>query len=631
MRNITDSQLRILKEEYPYVNFDTDSDIERYFELWKTGKQKEALVLYNMTLRRKFPDDAVRAELLRCYRLHNPKFKRLLYESILILAEKIEKRVKYVISILTEKIDGVDMADAYSVIRFSEHLLSMISSDRMKAISFTEKYSRYAALLDFRPVEMKRTAELIRMYVTETVESVQDLKRERQSKQHAEKKEKASAPPAVDFSQITFSDADVAKIVIPSNISRIEDSVIAYCLKYWNVVFDAAFERIIVLYSKKYRTKHSEVFFAIKNGREHGWRDEEILNAVLSAVVSGYYYSITGDLYLQRMWRYYKASVGIEPKPLALPAPEQHTPAIQTASPKVSASEHGKRPETPEADKQTDVEKSAERGKPAAKRPVEARNAARVAPKKRLVGESRDARKNAGFVAETEAAEAADSAAKKARKRTSKKGAAAGDVKSAGERKTPFSTESGGTSGKHPVNPGRGMSPEKPHADAGRGSRHGKRAVPHREKTSRYGKPPENAVRPESRLSFRSDRSRAFAARPHFPSRGKSEPNSVADIIKRISGETYTVYREMFFQEIRSSIRGELSSCAIKKGGRFFGIRQNEAEDIVFNYLEAHYDDPYQNWETSGEKTKIESLGFRLKSIDSVIKRWVVSNRRKSG
>ena len=39
--------------------------------------------------------------------------------------------------------------------------------------------------------------------------------------------------------------------------------MLAWCHKYWLRVDDPAFERIVWLYSKKYGTKHYEVFKAI--------------------------------------------------------------------------------------------------------------------------------------------------------------------------------------------------------------------------------------------------------------------------------------------------------------------------------------------------------------------------------
>lgn len=495
-------QFKILKEEFPYLSFDTDSDIELYFEFRKMGKLKEALLLYNTKLRRKFPDDDMRAELLRCYRSHDPGFKQLLYECIVVLAEKVENRIFYIISVLTENVRSVKISDAYSVIRFAESLLSIISPDRMKAVGFTEKYARYATLLDFKAKEMNRTAELIRMYITDTVESIQDLKREREARYQIEQKKKKEAL-FVDFSKIHFSAHDVARILIPHNISRTEDSVIAYCLKYWNQVFDPAFERIIVLYSKKYRTKHSEIFFAIKNGREHGWKDEEILNAVLSSVVTGYYYNISGDLYLQRTWRYYKA--GLE----------------------AAASEN-----------QTEKEPSPSAGQSVRH---EKENISRLKPEK--------------------------SHGEKGVEKSSGEGMDAGKV--AGPDERPEEKKAGG------------------------------------EKNSK------ETSKKSVRNMKNSHKEKSFV------------PNSVADIIKKLSGKTYTVYKEIFFQEVRSSIREELSVCAGKKIPGIFSSHQNAAEDIVFNYLMSHYDDPYQNWMTSQDKKKVDSLGFNLKTIEPIVSRWI--------
>ena len=566
MRNISELQMRVLREEFPQLSFDTDPDIERYFELWKSGQHKEALALYNAKIRRKFPDDAARAELLRCYRSRDPRFKRLLYESIATLAEKLEKRVRYVISVLTDRIGEVDVADAYSVIRYAENLLSMISSDRMKAIPFTEKYARYAAFMDYRAGDMRRTADLIRMYVTDSIESVLDLRRQRRARR-IPARQKAAAPAAVDFSQITFSAEDVSKILIPQNIQRVEDSVIAYCLKYWNRVSDPAFERIVVLYSKKYRTKHSDIFFAVKNGRLHGWKDEEILNAVLSTVVSGYYYNISGDLYLQRAWRYYKSSVGLEP---AAPEAEENPPAAKPA-----ASSRARRKSASPARRTENARKVAasrkgagkpeQDGKPAkpaeTAKPAEARKPGRPA---RMAKTAAPARKSTAAV-------------------------------SAPGRSTALAGEK---TKKEGIRKQTGARPVQPEAAA------------------------KKAAKPVRR--------RRAAALSLENGAEKFVPNSVADIIKRVSGETYTVYRELFFQEVRPAIREELTACYGKKGIRLFASKhQNEAEEILFNYLLSHYDDPYQDWSSSVEKKSLVTLGYNLESIHKIVERWYRSRKKR--
>jgi hypothetical protein len=221
-------------------------------------------------------------------------------------------RATSVIAFLTKDIDSVNVRDAYSVIKLAEGLIEAISPDRRAAIAFTERYARHARAVAFRAAEMERVAELIRLYVTDTIESVQSLRREREERraQAARARSKVSAGTGFDLSRVSFSPRELERILIPASITRVEDQVIAYCAKYWAEVSDPAFERTIFLYSRKFRTKHSDVFQAVKNGREHGWKDEEILNAVLANVVTGYYYNISGDLYLQRAWRRLKGAGG---------------------------------------------------------------------------------------------------------------------------------------------------------------------------------------------------------------------------------------------------------------------------------------------------------------------------------
>ena len=50
-------------------------------------------------------------------------------------------------------------------------------------------------------------------------------------------------------------------------MTRREDKVLALCAKYWSLAKDAAFERMVFLYSRKYGGKHFEVFRAVKLGR----------------------------------------------------------------------------------------------------------------------------------------------------------------------------------------------------------------------------------------------------------------------------------------------------------------------------------------------------------------------------
>ncbi len=494
MRTLSDLQKKILKEEYPNLNYDSDPDVERYFELRGEGRQGEALGLYNGRLRRKYPNDDKRALLLRTYRSRDPAYRYLYQESLVDLADRLLSRTNKIIDVLTRDIDSVNMADAYSVIKLAEGLLAVISPDRYEAIAFTERYSRYAKALAFRPAQMQKTAELIRLYVTDTLESVQELKKDREQKRRERVKnqqaERRARQPAFDLTNIQFNPQDLARIQIPPAITRTEDIVIAYCLKYWNLVFDAAFEKTVFLYSRKYHSKHHDVYQAIKNGRTHGWKDEEILNAVLASVVTGYYYSIAGDVYLQKTWKRYSQGLAPQSMPQAIEAQVATTPIP------------------------------------------------RKTKKHRVPGS------------------------------------------------------------KHTTNAKAASSARAPSGSA-------KQAVP---------------VKPVT--PFKPERAQAKRGKPQIPQAPAFKPNSVADIIKKLTGKTYTVYKELFFKTVRASIRVTLASSSTKRGD-LFGNRQNEAEETIYGFLFEHFSDPYQNWMDSEARKDVEALGYNVPSIEPIIVDWV--------
>lgn len=506
MRTPSDIQLRILREEFPAIGLDGDHDVEQYFDLRASGRQADALALYNAKLKRKYPDDARRADLLRSYRLRDGRYRSLYRESLVILADRMMTRVYSIIDFLTKDIASVNLKDAYSVIKLAEGLLSVISPDRYACIAFTERYARYAAILSHREREMQETAELIRLYVTETIDSVEELKKERAERLRRQRarRQAGQAKVSFDLSKIRFSEEDVQAILIPPSITRTEDAVIAYCLKYWNRVNDAAFEKTVFLYGRKYKTRHGDIFQAIKNGRTHGWKDEEILNAVLANIVSGYYYSISGDKYLQQAWARYKSS-------LAPTGPAISAPATVSAA-------------------------------SAPARKTAARRAATAAPARALSVPKRTVKP---FV--------------------------------------PEKTDSVKT-----------IAPRQPE----------RTRQPARGQTTSVARP--------------KTQSRA-------PARG-FVPNSIADMIRKMTGKTYTVYQDLFFQSVRPSIRKALADAGEKRQG-LFGTRQNQAEEILFGFLEEHYNDPYQDWSASAERKKLAELGYSLGKLEPIIEGWIQDNR----
>ena len=96
-------------------------------------------------------------------------------------------------------------------------------------------------------------------------------------------------------------------------------------------------------------------------------------------------------------------------------------------------------------------------------------------------------------------------------------------------------------------------------------------------------------------------------------------------MIKKLTGKTYTVYQELFFRSIRPSIRDVLASSSARRG-QLFGGRQNNAEEIIYAFLNEHYDNPYLNWKESEERKAVEALGYRMPDLEPVIAQWVKKN-----
>ena len=491
MRQLTELDVYILKQEFPQLSLTEDPDIERYFEFRSLNRQGEALQLYNTKLVRRYPDDKMRVLLMTYYRKHDYRFHILLTDSLAKLADRTIVQVKRVIVFFADTITPLKRAEVYTIIKVCEKVINAISPDRFAAISFTEKYVRYAERLKYHATDMHQAADIIRMYITDTISSVREYREEQSRKNDLEKtrramqKEKASV---VDFSKIVFTKEQIAAITIPSSITRIEDKVLAYTIKYWDHYADGAFENIVLLYSRKYGTNHYAVFHALKIGRIRNWKDEELLHAVLANVAQGYYYSITGDLYLQRAWKQLKLKM--EP------------PASQVKAQPASAPKKAKRVKRPkQRDKKTTAEKK----------------------------ESQITDTTLESVVET--------------------------------------------------------SPSKPE---------------------------QTAI--ES------------ASTQIYPINSPKElPVSIAETVKKITGKSYGVYRDLFFKEVRSAIRPILQHSAVQKLS-FFGTEQNNAENIIYHFLETNYDNPYQQWQGSKEQADVIAQGFRVDSLEPIIRLWAKEN-----
>ncbi|UTC42964.1 hypothetical protein [Treponema sp. OMZ 857] len=544
MRQLTELDIYILKQEFPQLSLTEDPDIERYFEFRSLNRQAEALGLYNTKLIHRYPDSKMRVQLMTYYRKRDYRFHILLTDSLVQLADRTVVQVKKVIIFFAETIAPLKRAKVYTIIKVCEKVINAISPNRFAAISFTEKYTRYAEKLKYHAADMRQAADIIRMYITDTLSSVREYREEQDRKNAQEKtrralhKEKASV---VDFSKIVFTKEQVASITIPSSIIRIEDKVLAYTMKYWNRYADGAFENILLLYSRKYGTNHYAIFHAVKVGRVRNWKDEELLHAVLANVAQGYYYSISGDLYLQRAWKQLK--LNLDPSSPPSQVKGLPVPAVKKAK---AAKRSKKQTEKAVVQKTNKAEKE----------PVSTRK-------------KKETKKNVQVNSVSVSGAAMPSAKKVLQKNTA--------------------------------------------------------TAPESRKST---KPVSTASVPESGKTAQEQivAEKASASVQIYPiNEPKGLPASIAETVKKVTGKSYGIYRDLFFKEVRSAIRTILQHSTVQKLS-FFGSEQNNAENIIYQFLETNYDNPYQQWQGSKEQADVFEQGFRIDSLEPIIRLWAKEN-----
>ena len=147
MKQLTELDRYILKQEFPQLSLTEDPDIERYFEFRAQNRQADALKIYNAKLIHRYPDSRTRVLLMTYYRRHDARFQLLLADSLARLADTTITQVKRIIVFFTSTVTPLKNAKVYSIIQVCEKVIGAISSDRFAAISFTEKYVRYAEKL----------------------------------------------------------------------------------------------------------------------------------------------------------------------------------------------------------------------------------------------------------------------------------------------------------------------------------------------------------------------------------------------------------------------------------------------------------------------------------------------------
>ncbi|GHV85683.1 hypothetical protein AGMMS50230_12910 [Spirochaetia bacterium] len=676
--DISEIQDELLRLEYPNLLPDHDPDIERYYYLRSTGQSRDAMVLYQNRLKVRYPDDDFRTWLLRSYRSHDPAFRGLLAKGYRMLGARSLERVKQILLIIAGLAESFNEKDVYSTIKTAEDILKFLSPERYEAVAGMERFFRYASALDLKVKSIGKATELVRAYLTDTLSVVEEERRRRIEAQRkmedAEMQRLVKADwdsyryqkkyghgPFIDLSAVVFSPADLARIEIP-DFSRVEDQILAYCIKYWAMVNDPAFERILFLYSRKYGKKNYDVYMAIRRGQEAKHRDDEILASIMSVLVTGYYYSIQGDLYLQRSWNAIKHALANQPKALSAPAsktPKQITAKseskeraaksaprqIETKARQETKSRQPKAASAkiPSAAKKTQKQKTP--AKPAKPRPAARQNLPRIAPKplpktapkiapKRQVPKTRPTAVVARSSQQLKTAEPVKAV------QTTKPVKVPYKLKPAQETKTTIVTKAfppprpvavpaappkPAAAAPKPaalIRPAAApIAPPRPAVAAPKPAVMPPKPVTAPKPAPKPAVPKPLASAPPVQKGYRPAPFVSASPPPARPKQrvfnnktlGKAK-GSVSDRLKELSGRSYDVYEDRFLAKARNAIRKTLGTGK----GLFFNLPE-EAEDLVYNFLRDHYSDPYMDWEDSADRKNLLTMGFDLPSLHPVI------------
>jgi hypothetical protein len=302
---------KVLSLVFPDLRYGEDPDIERYFDMRRDKRMNDALAIYYGRLKPRYPDDARRIELLRLYRTHDPRYRDLMRTMLLEIATKIVAVLRDNIDRIASRIERLDFKNTYAVLKAVESLVDSLPQDPDEAVAFVERYESFASTLRYRYESVRKARLLVEDYLSASRAAVNepyDFMAKSREREEAKRKEQERTS-FFDLSKIAFSEEDVASIEIPATLESKEDKTLAFCFKYWNRVSDHGFERLVFLYSRKYKTFHYDIYRAIKVARGKKFTDDETLNSVSTILSSRYSYSVQGDLYMQRAWRRLKAGM----------------------------------------------------------------------------------------------------------------------------------------------------------------------------------------------------------------------------------------------------------------------------------------------------------------------------------
>jgi len=592
----------LVRRVYPDLRFGGDPDVERYFDLRRAGRMTDALSVYNGRLRVRYPDDAARVALLGLFRARDPRYAQLQERLLAELGGRLAASACRNIDLIVRPLETASLGDALGALKAVESVLTRFDGDSERAVSQLSEYAAYARIVGHRAEEVERAQALVREYdavsrsdapadydFVARSEALEERKRAASGGRGAElaaareesydfigrsaaaaerrRQRESERRRFFDPSKIRFTAEERARVEIPAALTRREDKVLAYCAKYWNLARDPAFERTVFLYARKYGTRHYEIFRSVKLGRARNATDDEILSAVSAILSTSYSYSVSGDIYMQVMWRRLRARMDARAlaERLATPGPEskvraRRAAAVAAAQPEVAAAQ----PEAAASEQPPEPRPALRRIEPRAAPPT----AAAPLPTRRLKTIPANVRavERTARIAPSPKAPSPEAPILKApaRKPPSLRAAA------------PRAPVEGRTHSGHPS------------------------AAAERHHSVRLIERPPSGPSPIPEL------------------RGSG---SISDKIRTLSGKAYDVYKQIFLENAREHIHRALLANPTRPHG-IFDTAANEAEDHIYGFLVAHYDDPFMDWGASAERSAVEALGYAMPALDPIIESW---------
>ncbi len=319
----------ILQQECASINNNGfDTDLSLYYELFKNGNKEGAKNLYRNSLEKKYPYEEKRVELMRCYRTKDPRFPYVYTDAINELVDRLAFRISAHIDGIIDCFSDIG-SNPMSVLKaIQKTLRQFFPSGRDAAYDMIERLEAYSSAMNYREIEFLDAADLLKGYIDNSIFKTDEELREAKEKQdeeiersieerdrkRAERTQNSRKRYVIDLRKVQFSREDLAEIRIDSRLKRKAHKVLAYCKLYWQKINDPDFERKIFLYSKKYNTKHYDIFRTIRDGRLRNAGDDVLLLEVFNHLSRGYEYSISEDLYMRQAWQ------RIKPFPASAPA-----------------------------------------------------------------------------------------------------------------------------------------------------------------------------------------------------------------------------------------------------------------------------------------------------------------------